>query len=287
MNVVSPALMVLSMLLTIRAGAQTIPAKLIVRGDDMGSSHTANQAIIKAFKEGIVTSAEVMVNAPWFPEAVKLLKQKPGLDVGVHLTLTSEWENIKWRPLTPCRSLVDSNGYFFPMRSANENYPNQSLDEINWKLNDIENEFRAQIELAQRNIPQLSHVSAHMGCTELSEEVRNITKQLAKYYHIDIEPDEFQVISLGYGGPSNTFDEKKSGFIRMLETLESGKSYLFVDHPGFDNVELQAMFHIGYESVAFDRQGVTDVFTDKDVIKIIKESNIQLIGYNGLKSVGE
>ena len=75
--------------------AQTGPPRLIVRGDDMGYSHAGNEAIVKCYKEGIETAIEVLVPSPWFPEAVKLLEQMPNVDVGVHLTLTSEWDNLK------------------------------------------------------------------------------------------------------------------------------------------------------------------------------------------------
>src|SRR5687767_10982530 len=105
------------------------PARLIIRGDDMGYTHSGNEALIKCYRDGIETSIEVIVPSPWFPEAVKLLKQNPGVDVGVHLALTSEWENVKWRPLTNCPSLTDSNGFFYPMVSPNKNYPGQSIQE--------------------------------------------------------------------------------------------------------------------------------------------------------------
>src|SRR5688500_2358860 len=84
------------------ASAQVKQARLIVRGDDMGFSHAANQALIKTYKEGIERSIEVLVPSPWFPEAVKLLEKNPGVDVGIHLALTSEWETVKWRPITYC-----------------------------------------------------------------------------------------------------------------------------------------------------------------------------------------
>src|SRR6478609_1679032 len=51
--------------------------KLIVRGDDMGFSHAGNLALVKSYREGIETSMEVIVPSPWFPEAVKLLKENP------------------------------------------------------------------------------------------------------------------------------------------------------------------------------------------------------------------
>src|SRR6195952_4361630 len=95
--------------------AQPAPARLIIRGDDMGFSHSGNLALIESYKNGIEKSIEVIVASPWFPEAVKLLQQNPHVDVGIHLALTSEWENVKWRPLSDCSSLKDSSGYFYPM----------------------------------------------------------------------------------------------------------------------------------------------------------------------------
>src|SRR5690349_5791232 len=160
--------------------------RLIVRGDDMGYTHSGNEALIKCYKEGIETSIEVIVPSPWFKEAVKLLNQNPGVDVGIHLAITSEWENLKWRPLTDCKSIRDSNGYFFPMVFANKNYPGQSIAENKWKIEDIERELRAQIEMALKYIPRISHISNHMGFFNLSPEVKALAKKLAKEYKIDI-----------------------------------------------------------------------------------------------------
>src|SRR5882762_3291634 len=111
------------------ARSQPRPARLIVRGDDMGYTHSGNEAIIRSYKDGIEKSVEVIVASPWFPEAVKLLQQNPGIDVGVHLAITSEWDNIKWRPLSDCPSIVNADGYFYPMVSPNKNYPGQSISE--------------------------------------------------------------------------------------------------------------------------------------------------------------
>ena len=90
--------------------AQTAHPRLIVRADDMGSFRAANIACLKGYQQGIETSIEVMAVGSWFPEAVRLLKENPGIDVGLHLAFTSEWENVKWRPLTHCPSLCDENG---------------------------------------------------------------------------------------------------------------------------------------------------------------------------------
>ena len=77
--------------------------------------------------------------------------------------------------------------------------------------------------------------------------------------------------------------KKKQSFINMLNKLQPGNTYLFVEHPGLNTPELQAIHHIGYENVAADRQGVTDIWTDKDIIALIKQKGIQLISYKDLK----
>ncbi len=263
--------------------AQPEPPRLIVRGDDMGYAHAGNEAIMKTYHEGIMTSVEVIVPSPWFPEAARMLADVPDLDVGIHLALSSEWDNMKWQPLTPAPSLRDADGYFYPMIFPNENYPGQALVENAWTLEDIEQEFRAQIELGLKKIPRISHVSGHMGCTWISDEVQVLVKDLAVEYGLDIMPQELDVTGVSYEGPHETPEEKIESFLRMLESLEAGKTYLFVEHPGFDTAELRAIHHVGYEEVAQDRQGVTDMWTDARVKDFIDARGIQLISYKDLK----
>ena len=88
--------------------------RLVVRMDDLGGSHAINEAIIKCYQEGIGRSTEIMVPTPWFLEGARMANENPGLDVGLHVTLFSEWKEYKWRPLTHCPSLCDEDGYFFP-----------------------------------------------------------------------------------------------------------------------------------------------------------------------------
>ncbi len=282
MRHLQPLLLLIFMLFVFGVQSQTKAIRLIVRGDDMGFSHAGNVGIIKASKEGIEQSIEVIVPSPWFPEAVRLLEGSPGVDVGIHLVLTSEWDNMKWRPLTDCKSLTDADGYFYPMIWTNKNYPGKNLLAHNWKLTDIEKEWRAQIELAMKKIPRLSHISAHMGCTNMNDSVYALSRKLAKEYHIDIEPKEYNVIETNYDGPHTTSKEKIKSFISMLNKLEAGSTYLFVDHPAIDTPELQAIEHIGYNNVAADRQGVTDAWTNKKVKDTIRKKHIQLIRYKDL-----
>lgn len=267
--------------------AQTKPARLIIRGDDMGFAHAGNLGIIESYKNGIEKSIEVLVPSLWFPEAVKMLRENPGVDVGIHLTLTSEWDNIKWRPLTDCKSLEDSDGYFYPMIWTDKNYPNRNLLAHAWKLAEIEKEWRAQIETAIKNIPSISHISSHMGCTDMDKSVHALAIKLAKEYHINIETKDFNVIDVDYDGAHITSSEKIKSFIAMLDTLKPGNTYLFVDHPAINSPELDAVHHIGYENVAEDRQGVVDLFTSDEVKKVIQQKNIQLISYKDLISIAK
>jgi CubicO group peptidase (beta-lactamase class C family)/predicted glycoside hydrolase/deacetylase ChbG (UPF0249 family) len=276
----------ISLLFNLSHAQPTSSPKLIVRGDDMGSSQASNVASLISAIDGIETSIEVMVVAPWFPEAARLLREHPGTDVGVHLTLTSEWDNIKWRPLTHCPSLTDKNGYFLPMMGPNKNHPGLAITENKWNLTEIEHEFRAQIELAIKNIPHVSHLSGHMGSSGFDPKVAEMTRRLAKEYRLaDISTNpkgDYGIYGIGYVGNHQTSAEKESSFIAMLNKLEAGRTYSFVDHPALDNAEMQAIHHIGYEGVAEDRQGVTDLFTNQKVKALIKEKGIQLVGFNSV-----
>lgn len=275
-------LFLLELIFITLAGAAQSPARLIIRSDDMGFSHSGNRALIDSYKKGITTSIEVIVPSPWFPEAVKLLEENPGVDVGIHLAITSEWDLVKWRPVSDCPSLRDSDGYFYPMIWPNKNYPQRALLDHPLNLEDIEKEFRAQIELALKKIPRISHISGHMGCTNINESVAQIVDKLSKEYKIHIDLKQHKVNGVRFKGPHKTFAEKKQSFLAMLETLEPGKNYMFVEHPGYDDPELRAIHHIGYENVAEDRQGVTDLLLDADIKAAIKKRNISLISYKDL-----
>jgi CubicO group peptidase (beta-lactamase class C family)/predicted glycoside hydrolase/deacetylase ChbG (UPF0249 family) len=271
-------------LITFLSYTQILPApRLIVRGDDMGSSRSSNLASIESFVKGIETSIDLIVVGPWFPEAVKLLRENTGIDVGLHLAITSEWDGIKWRPLTDCPSLVDANGYFLPMIGSNPNYPGLAITDAQWKLEEIEQEFRAQIDLALKHLPQISHLSGHMGSTGFNPEVSAMVERLSQEYDLPVMSrnvmQDMDISVVSYDGPKETFEEKETSFIRMLEKLEAGKSYLFVDHPAYDNLEMQGVSHIGYEDVAVDRQGVTDTWKSEKVKETVTNQEIELVNF--------
>jgi predicted glycoside hydrolase/deacetylase ChbG (UPF0249 family) len=189
---------------------------------------------------------------------------------------------MKYRPLTKATSIVDKNGYFFPFIHANMNYPGQSVIENGYSLEEIEKEFRAQIEVAKNNILNLSHISCHMGCTRFDPKVKEIADSLAKEYGLQINPENYGVKNITYAGPKGTPEEKVKSLKAMLNSLKAGESYLFVDHPGKNDPELKSFFHTGYEDVANDRDGVLKAWTDPEVKQMIKDKNIRLISYADL-----
>lgn len=133
--------------------------RICVRADEMGPLHAMNVGCLRACLEGIARSVEVMVPGPWFAEAARMLHGTANagrpVDCGIHLTLTSEYDQVKWRPLTPKFPAVDGLGNF--LRSALGVISVKAL-----KPADIFAECAAQIETGRAALPNVTHFSAHM-----------------------------------------------------------------------------------------------------------------------------
>ncbi len=127
---------------------------LIVNADDYGMCTAANEAVHELFLGGWLKSATVMIPCPAAKEAVQFSIDHPEFAIGVHTTLTSEWEKYRWKPLTPGKSLVDEEGYM---------WHESDMVEKNAKYNEIEAEVRAQIEYAHTLGMKPSHIDNHMG----------------------------------------------------------------------------------------------------------------------------
>ncbi|GAB3991541.1 hypothetical protein GCM10028807_21770 [Spirosoma daeguense] len=130
---------------------------VIFHVDDAGMSYESNMGTINAFDKGIASSASVMMPCGWVPHFFDYLKKKPTLDVGVHLTLTSEWKNYRWHPLVgkeKAPGLYDEQGNFWP--AVAQVVEHASADEI-------EAEIRAQLAQYRAFGLQPTHMDSHMG----------------------------------------------------------------------------------------------------------------------------
>ncbi len=136
---------------------RTTEKLLIIHADDLGMSHSKNRATIKALEAGAISSASIMVPCSWLLEAVEWAKQNPKADLGIHLTLTSEWKNYRWKPVAPAdkvKGLIDPQGYMW-----------SSVEQVvrNASPQEVETEIRAQIETALKFGLKPTHLDSHMG----------------------------------------------------------------------------------------------------------------------------
>jgi hopanoid biosynthesis associated protein HpnK len=132
-----------------------IPRRLIVNADDFGLSHSVNEAVIRAHREGILTTASLMVNERGFDEAVKLAKENPRLGVGLHLTLLMGHSTL---PPGKIPGLVNSRGEFSgkPVATGFRYFFQRDLHE------QLRDEIRAQFEKFHATGLLLDHVNGHL-----------------------------------------------------------------------------------------------------------------------------
>src|SRR5271166_448272 len=130
---------------------------LIMHADDLAVAHSVDAASFDALDQNAVTSASIMVPCPWLTEVAAYAKAHPEADLGLHLTLTSEWKTYRWGPVAPkdqVPSLLDPDGYFYA-----DAFPAAS----HAKPEEAEREIRAQIDLAMKMGIHPTHLDMHMG----------------------------------------------------------------------------------------------------------------------------
>ncbi len=155
----------------------TLPRTLIIHHDDLGGSHGANMAFIELWDLGLATSGSVMVPCPWFPEIARIARERPELDLGVHLTLTSEFNDFRWRPLTGVadNGMCDKEGFFWRHVGHARKADRRA----------VETELRAQIETALEAGIDVTHLDSHMG-TVWMPELLDIFVKLGREYRLPI-----------------------------------------------------------------------------------------------------
>ena len=153
---------------------------LIVHADDLGMSHSVNAATLKAFETGLVNSGSIMVPCPWLAEIATYARANPQADLGLHLTLTSEWTHFRWGPVTSkdrVASLLDKDGYF--RLSEAEAAKNADPKEV-------ELEIRAQIEKARAMGIVPTHLDSHMGTLYQNKALFEVFLRVAREYKLPV-----------------------------------------------------------------------------------------------------
>ncbi len=258
---------------------------LIIHADDIGMCHSVNRTTIEAYERGVVSSGSLMVPCPWFLEAAEYFRKHPEFDIGIHVTLTSEWKLYRWPPVAPKNEvlgLIENDGFMY--RTSKEVAEHATGKEV-------ETEIRAQIERALEFGIQPTHLDTHMGTVYFKPEFLEAYVRLAEEYKIPV---------LFHGGPfelvekaaslvqkmprivgipdTKNFDERKSEYIKMLENLRLGVNEVIL-HLGGEDQEIKAIIgqdaHLRHEDFL--------IFNDIEIRRAIQTLGLKLIGWRNLR----
>lgn len=272
---------------------------LIIHADDLGFAHSENTASIKAMEEGSVNSASIIMSGAWLNEIEAYAKNNATKhDLGVHLSITSEWKNFKWGPVASKNkvpSLINEHGYFY-----NDCPKDASTIEV-------EAELRAQIELAYAMGIKPTHLDSHMGCLFWGKlDFFEVYLKLAKEYGLPclidksfaaLFPDKASFDKMLKEQDAlllidNVFmisvEEYANGpeayYTKTLKNLEPGLTQILI-HAAYDNEEMQAITvdHPSYGAAW--RQADFDFFTSDKCKKLIEEENIVMVTWREITQV--
>jgi len=229
--------------LTWRLGMGETTKALIVTADELGLCHAANDGVFEALGAGVVSSASLLVPAPWSREAAARYR---GEDVGVSLTITSEHELLRFGPVTQAPSLLGGDGGF-------ANSVVDALDHAD--LDEVRRECRAQLERAVLFGFNVTHLASHQGALVERPEFFDILLELAEEYRLPLRlPSGAGEQALGYPArllaqqagvivPDVVVDTTPGGFRNLLPTLADSLSdgvTEIVVRPALEASELRA-----------------------------------------------
>ena len=257
---------------------------LIVNCDDLGSSHAANVGVYEALREGVASSATLMVPCPWAREAAARYR---GEDVGVHLTLNAEFDLYRWGPITHAPSLLDGDGGF--PRTVDDVWDHADVEEVR-------RECRAQVERAIYWGFDVSHLDSHMGTLQLRPEFFDVYLELAVEFRLPIRlsgasteriigfPFRLLAAEEGVVFPDHLAYVRGVGSRRVLERLlfdlRPGVTEVYA-HPASDTSELR--------SLAPDWPGRVDdhdlLTRDHSMRSLVERAGITVIGYRALRDL--
>ncbi len=261
---------------------------LILNADDFGMCHAVNEAVLRTLREGLACSTTLMTPCPWARHAMHLLADHPKLDFGVHLTAICEGVDYRWGPLT-CRdkvpSLVDETGCFYSLERRDEFLEGAKLDEL-------ETEFRAQIEMVLATELAPTHLDWHCLHNGGRGDIFDLTLGLGREYGLALrvsgQPWAEQVQSQGLPANDHEMPDsfrleiagKSARYAQMLRELRPGLTEWAI-HPGYDNAELRAVQPDGN----LVRQTDYDFLMSQEARDVIREEGIILVNYRALQAV--
>ena len=295
------SLSVLSMVITSTAPAQTKtiaerlghPASsklLILHADDLGVAHSVDAASFDALDKGNITSASVMMPTPWVGEVAAYAKSHPDADLGLHLTLTSEWQTYRWGSLSPVDkvpSLLDSAGTF----------PSDVPPVVaKAKVAEVEMELRAQVQRALALGIRPTHLDSHMGTLFATPELTAAYVKVAREYRLPflamrgapgtapqppLTDKDVLVDAVVIAGPEIPREQWKAFYLKAVADLKPGLTEMIV-HLGHDDSELQAVMvnHPDYGSAW--RQRDYDVVSSPEFKKALRDNHVILVTWKEL-----
>lgn len=264
---------------------------LILHADDLAVGHSVNRASFAALDSHAVSSASIMVPCPWLTEVADYAKQHPDADLGLHLTLTSEWNQYRWGPVSRqnVSGLLDPNGFFF-----SDTPPVFK----NAKPAEVEAEIRAQIDKARKAGINPTHVDSHMGTLLFNPAFFEVYVRVAREYGIPffapqvpgatpsssklLKETDFIPDSVAMAQETLKPAEWKDFYTRAIQAMKPGLHEIIV-HLGYDDVELQAITsgHPAYGSAW--RQRDFDLVTSAEFRKVLRDNNVKLVTWKEIK----
>lgn len=262
---------------------------LIIHADDLAAAHSIDVASFDALDKGAITSASIMVPTPWITEVAAYARAHPNADLGLHLTLTSEWETYRWGSVSPpdkVSSLLDSTGTF----------PNdESIVAARAKPAEAEREIRAQIDRALALGIRPTHLDSHMGSLFTTPELIATYVKVAREYRLPflavrdpraplgpaLNDKDVLLDAVVIANREVPRDKWKEFYLKAIADLKPGLTELIV-HLGHDDSELQAVTvdHEAYGSAW--RQRDYEVMFSPEFKKALRDNHVILVTWREL-----
>ena len=262
---------------------------LIIHADDIGVTHSENAATIAALEKGPVNSGSIMVPCPWFPEIAAYAKSHPGLDLGLHLTLTSEWKYYKWKPVlgNEVKSLLTAEGF---LTDGSVNLAQTA------KIEEVEKELRAQIDRAIQFGIDPTHLDSHMGMLFQSAGLVNtymklgreykipvlLNNEIVKAYNLQTTDKDVILDKVLSASPADFKAGMNTYYSKLLNSLSPGVTCLLI-HLAYDDAEMKAVTIDHPDWGAAWRQADLDFFMSDECRKILKDQKIQLVTWKEIR----